>query len=128
MMPPLAVEYGCLHYFSRILAFGVLPEAEFVVIGVAEEGHFPVFFVPDIAGRDAAGAHLLQRPLQVRDRKAEASIATPGDDRSGRTGREFDEHAIEIEARDIVMRNQGESESFAIESDGCIHVADIVED
>ena len=84
--------------------------------------------VLDIAGRDAESVHLLQRLLQVRDGKAKAGIAVAGDHRSGRHAHEFDEHAIEIEARDVVLRKQREPEGVAIEGDGCFHVGDVVED
>ncbi len=123
-----AVEHGRVHDFSRTLGMVVFPEAKFVAVGVAEKSEPAAFFLLDLAGRDAALMHLLQRLLKLRDRKAEPGIATAGHHNSGRPRHQFDEHPIKIEARDVIPRNHLQPKHVAIERDRRLHVGDVIKD
>ena len=58
--------------------------------------------------------------------EAEAGIAGTGDGAGLRCGHEFEEHAVDLEAGNIVARLERKAEHVAIEGDRLFHVAHVI--
>jgi hypothetical protein len=103
-----------------------LPEADFVSIGILDAPEHTGCFSLTLFRTRAFVLQYFQRVLDIIDSEAEARVSSAPQSARVRRRNKFEENTIDIEASDIVSRDEPESKYVPIETDCPFHVGDIV--
>lgn len=103
------------------LRLGALPEAEFVAVRVVKERQHASDFLLRWSCGDSLGRKIADCSLNVGHAETEAGVAWTGDRMALGCRHEFEQHAADFKASNIVARFEREAENVAIEGDGLVH-------
>ena len=103
-----------------------LPKAKFVAVWIFEIRKQPSGLFLYRSCRHTSSFQLVRCLTDVSDPKTQACVASTRQRVVWRIGNKFEKHTSQVEASDIIPRDEMKSKTIAIEGNGLFDVCDVV--